>query len=580
MDVAAGVRERVQLVPSALSGRAGGKGAAAAAVAVPQASGRSGTIALVAVLVATLIVGLVRYRLADTPFERDEGEYAYAGQLILHGMPPYQHAYNMKFPGTYYAYALSEAAFGQTIRAIRLGLILVTSASTLLVFLIGRRLLGPRGGAFAAIAFAFLSLDRWVLGPFAHATHYVLLPALAGFWLLLRPPGRGRALIMLVSGVLLGVAVLMKQHAVFFLPLAAYLVLGGGAGANEANAAPESTPSWSRRFADLALLTLGSALPLAVLIVVFTKQGVLHAFWFWTIQYARQYVSEMPPDRILFQFWASFRQTLLALPPLWAAAGVGLVTLWLPPWTRTVRVFLAGLALASFLAICPGFYFRGHYFILMLPAVALLAAVAVESLRAWLARRAPPTVANVTALLAYGLILLVPLAAESEFLFAMTPRTLSRSVYGGEPFIEAVEIARYIREHSAPGDRIAVLGSEPEIYYYAQRLSATGYIYTYPLMETQPFAAHMQDEMIREVEAAQPKFMVFVQVTTSWMVSPTSDKRILEWGFRYANDHYRQVGAADILSFEETRYLWGDAAAGYKPQSQAAVFVYERKDAS
>ena len=34
--------------------------------------------------------------------------------LILQGFPPYQLAYNMKFPGTYYAYSLILAAFGQT----------------------------------------------------------------------------------------------------------------------------------------------------------------------------------------------------------------------------------------------------------------------------------------------------------------------------------------------------------------------------------------------------------------------------------------------------------------------------------
>ena len=37
-------------------------------------------------------------------------------------------------------------------------------------------------------------------------------------------------------------------------------------------------------------------------------------------------------------------------------------------------------------------------------------------------------------------------------------------------------IARYIRERTAPGDRIAVIGSEPEIYFYAERNAATGHL--------------------------------------------------------------------------------------------------------
>ena len=71
------------------------------------------------VLLVLLFVGFIRVRLLDLPLERDEGEYAYAGQLILQGIPPYELAYNMKLPGTYYACALGMAVFGQTLRANR-----------------------------------------------------------------------------------------------------------------------------------------------------------------------------------------------------------------------------------------------------------------------------------------------------------------------------------------------------------------------------------------------------------------------------------------------------------------------------
>ena len=119
--------------------------------------------------------------------ERDEGEYAYAGQLILQGIPPYQLAYNMKFPGTYYAYALILAVFGQTPWGIHVGLLLVNAATILLVFAMGRRLSGEFAGAVAAMSFAVFSLDRWLCGLFAHATHFVILLALAG--VVAGPPG-------------------------------------------------------------------------------------------------------------------------------------------------------------------------------------------------------------------------------------------------------------------------------------------------------------------------------------------------------------------------------------------------------
>src|SRR3954469_4112755 len=83
----------------------------------------------------------VRLRLLDMPLERDEGEYAYAGQLILQGVPPYKEAYNMKLPGTYAAYAVIMAAFGQSASGIHIGLALINSGSIVLIFLIGKKLL-------------------------------------------------------------------------------------------------------------------------------------------------------------------------------------------------------------------------------------------------------------------------------------------------------------------------------------------------------------------------------------------------------------------------------------------------------
>src|SRR5437667_5710815 len=74
-----------------------------------------------------LLVFVVRVRLREMPLERDEGEYAYAGQLMLQGIPPYKEAYNMKLPGTYAAYAVIMALFGQSASAIHFGLALVST---------------------------------------------------------------------------------------------------------------------------------------------------------------------------------------------------------------------------------------------------------------------------------------------------------------------------------------------------------------------------------------------------------------------------------------------------------------------
>src|SRR5512136_3438095 len=85
----------------------------------------------IAVAIVIAFVAAVRIRLLQIPLERDEGEFAYMGQLMLQGIPPYLLAYNMKFPGIYAAYALMMAIFGQTIAAIHLGLMIVNAIAVI-----------------------------------------------------------------------------------------------------------------------------------------------------------------------------------------------------------------------------------------------------------------------------------------------------------------------------------------------------------------------------------------------------------------------------------------------------------------
>ena len=58
---------------------------------------------------------------------------------------------------------------------------------------------------------------------------------------------------------------------------------------------------------------------------------------------------------------------------IWIIALAGLVLIWLRKENRNVAIFSTSFLVFSFLAVCPGLYFREHYFVLMLPAIALLA---------------------------------------------------------------------------------------------------------------------------------------------------------------------------------------------------------------
>jgi hypothetical protein len=125
---------------------------------------------------------------------------------------------------------------------------------------------------------------------------------------------------------------------------------------------------------------------------------------------------------------------------------------------------------------------------------------------------------------------------------------VSRAAYGANPFPESLEIGRYLETHTAPEDRIAVLGSEPQLYFYAKRRAATGYVYTYEMMREHPHVREFQTEMAREIEAANPKYVVMVNLAASWQPARLAepDRFIFDWAERYLRDHYERVGVVEI----------------------------------
>src|SRR5262249_18412808 len=136
---------------------------------------------------------------------------------------------------------------------------------------------------------------------------------------------------------------------------------------------------------------------------------------------------------------ATFPNIVGANWPIWAAATAGLVLVWLHRGDRQRAIFLSCLLACSFVAVFPGFYFREHYFVLMLPAIALLAGASIE-----LGRRMAPRFATplyVLAVIALGTVVV----AQHEVFFQKSPLEISRDLYGPNPFPEAVQIAEYIR---------------------------------------------------------------------------------------------------------------------------------------
>ena len=494
------------------------------------------------IVLAAVIVffGAIRWRLLDMPLERDEGEYAYVGQLILQGIPPYQLAYNMKLPGTYATYAAILAVFGQTSRGIHLGLLLVNAVSVVLLYVVAARLFGKAAGTIAGASYALLSTHQSVLGFAAHASHFVVLAALIGLILLLQAEETNRTAFFFWSGLAFGIAFLMKQPGIL---LAAFALLHLAI-----QCWPKSKREWGPWAKKMGTFLLAGTLPFVLTCALLYQAGVFQKFWFWTFSYALQYATALPLRTGLKSLGNSFYHIRGAAPGLWALALLGLYSLFRNATARRHAVFVFGFFVFSFAAVCPGLYFREHYFILLMPALAILIAVAVTCAIQFLATEFTSRWPQAIPVLVFAAAWVLAIQHNADFYFKVTPDQACQSWYPKEPFQEAAPIAKYLRQHTAPTDTIMVFGSEPEIYFYAHRHSASGFIYTYSLVADQAYWPAMQKQMMQEVEANRPAYVVLVNLWGSWNARTGSPQAVAvgAWMEQYIANGFEEARMVEL----------------------------------
>ncbi len=505
----------------------------------------------------------VRLRLLGIPLERDEGGFAYIGKMMFEGQNLYTDLYDSKLPGLYFMYGVFVHLFGYSASGVHAGLLLCNMAATLLLFFLAKKLYSAETAASAALVFVVMSTSPNVFGFAAHATQLLLPFALGGLWVLVRELGEARLRIwaVLLAGGLLGMAFLVKQQALFFMPFAAlYLWV----------ALREHGIGWRSAALSVLWLTIGSVLPYLLVLAYMMAVGRGEAFWFWTYELPSNLGKVFEPGEKaeLFVTMSSF--VLQGQWVLWALAALGLVAVWRGGWGISRKIFASALPVLAFGGVLMGSAYYPHYWVLMLPGIALLAALA--------GRHLSGNTLIVNAMTAVLLIaLLWAIGSKATYYFADDHTQILRKTYTANPFPECAVIGAEIKKRSQPGDEILVFGAEPELLVSSGLPSVTGHIFPYHLLDGQAYNEKFQNELFVSVAEREPRFVVVFTGGTSWQV--TDLKRGNQLMNRlspsvFDNPKYRRIGTVDIFS-NTTIYKWDKEVAGFKPTSIAQVWVYE-----
>ncbi len=91
-----------------------------------------------------------------------------------------------------------------------------------------------------------------------------------------------------------------------------------------------------------------------------------------------------------------------------------------------------------------------------------------------------------------------------------------------EPFATAAEVGRDLAEQTTPQELILVVGSEPEIYFYAQRPSTCRMAIMYPMTGRYTFSAALQKDFFAQWDSLKPRYVVTTTLSTSYSDWPES----------------------------------------------------------
>ena len=497
-----------------------------------------------------LFIGL-RWNNCSAPLIRDEGEYAYAGRLLLHGELPYEHVFTQKPPMVFYSYALADRLLPQVFWSPRLLAGAFLAFATGLLGFIARREFG-KGFALPAMWLMTPLVLLPGLDQFTANTEMFLLLPLLGFFAVYSA-GRlrdHRPRYWFAAGLLAVTALFYKYTA---MPLVAFVFAVWSV---ELWRAKRNVRAFARCW---GAALLGGILAAAAELGIFLWHDGGAALWDCTVRFNSYYVAS---DNF------SWLGVTLKLKSFWSAWWILFLlagAAFLKPRPRLWFWFGAFLGAG----VATGASYYGQYYLLLMPFWALLAVAGIHALAEIVAARSTFSLRQIQLGLTVLAVVLVCLPDAPWVTLA--PKTFAAAKLANRSvFLESPLVARRVAELSSPNDCVWVAASEPQILFYAGRKSPTRFTTVYELVIPSPMRAQYQAEAIREVQAHPPKLVVWAR---SWLQEePQTSPLLLFLNDTLAKD-YRRVGGY-LLAGKDSRWVepLGDADA-----PAASVILYQRK---
>jgi dolichyl-phosphate-mannose-protein mannosyltransferase len=384
-----------------------------------------------------------------------EAMYSVVANEIVDGGRPYADAVERKPPLLFWTYAAVFTIAGKfNWKALHMFALVWTLCAMAGVYVIGRELFDRKTGLIAALFYGVFQPWLTWKNLSCDAEMLMNLPIIWAWAIAFRRGSSRLRPELFAAGALLSAAFLLKQPAaIAAVPLGMYLLLPS----YRASRSLTRTNS----IIHAAVLTAGFFVALGLATIVLWKQGILHDALYWTIG----------DHDVPHVFWQKGILVTLVFFGVCLPLVVGAIMACRDQskiWAKkpAERTALFGLLAASAIGAAAGARFYPHYYVQLIPPLALLAAPYYA--RLWSRTMQPPHWLLRPAA-TYAWLALTVVAFSIEDFTALAPRRVPS------------EAGRYLFAHSDPADRIFVWGQSPQIYLDAHRRPACRYITTFPL---------------------------------------------------------------------------------------------------
>lgn len=486
--------------------------------------------------------------------ERDEGEYAYAAELLRSGGMPYTESFMQKPPVIVYLYYLAQTISASSVVPIRVLSSLFLLATVVLTAWIACKRCGKVAGT-AVLFFLPVLLANPNLYPFAANTEkFMVLPMMGVLALSTLFPGRVSLRYAVTAGALASAAVLTKPICIPIL-LCIFLFWMGSL--------LQEKPHPSSLTVPIGGWIAGAASAGLILCLPILAGGAWSDMWQCTVTFNRYYAQSLG---LSFDYF--YAVLSLILRQGWPL----LIPLVALPFVRYDRKWAdVSLLMVACLSLLGTAY--GHYYIMLIPLWVLVSSCLLDS---WLQTRWPASLSSRKglcsglAVAAITLLLLLPIRQQLQ----LSSEDLYFQTYPGNPFYESPLVAEQVAKITGTGDKIFIAGSEPQILYYAKRRSVTRFVIMYPLMLDTPLAGLFQEQTIRDLERTMPAVIVWSTSGASWLMQKTSPPLLIPYLKRMLQQFYTLQGGW-IREGTEKGYWKGDITDADK--SRSSLLVYRRK---